>query len=110
MSPFRFPHSGDGALIMGIINLSPESFYETSRCVSLQQAIHAAEKMIDEGADMLDIGAESSRPGSVPLSEKEELKRLLPVIESLTGLVDIPVSVDTYKPAVAYCGAVLLEC
>ena len=86
---------------MGIINLSPESFYDASQCETLQQALSLADKMIEEGVDILDIGAESSRPGSVPLSEQEELKRLLPVVNKLADIVNIPVSVDTYKPAVA---------
>ncbi|MBT3510022.1 MAG: dihydropteroate synthase [Nitrospina sp.] len=101
MIPFRFPHPGEGVLVMGIINLSPESFYDASRCETLQQALSLANEMIEEGANVLDIGAESSRPGSVPLSEQEELKRLLPVVEKLADIVNIPISVDTYKPAVA---------
>ena len=102
MTPFRFPQPGEEALVMGIINLSPESFYGASRCGTLEQALHVAEKMIEEGADILDIGAESSRPGSAPLSEQEELNRLLPVVIKLSEIVNIPISVDTYKPAVAH--------
>jgi len=102
MTPFRFPQPGEEALVMGIINLSPESFYGASRCGTLEQALHVAEKMIEEGADILDIGAESSRPGSAPLSEQEELNRLLPVVIKLAEIVHIPISVDTYKPAVAH--------
>ena len=102
MTPFRFPRPGEEALIIGIINLSPESFYGASRCGTLEQALHVAEKMIEEGADILDIGAESSRPGSAPLSEQEELNRLLPVVIKLAEIVNIPISVDTYKPAVAH--------
>ena len=102
MTPFRFPRPGEEALIIGIINLSPESFYGASRCGTLEQALHVAEKMIEEGADILDIGAESSRPGSAPLSEQEELNRLLPVVIKLAEIVHIPISVDTYKPAVAH--------
>ena len=96
------PHPGEKALVVGIINLSPESFYGASRCVTLEQALHVAERMIEEGADILDIGAESSRPGSAPLSEQEELNRLLPVVIKLAKIVNIPISVDTYKPAVAH--------
>jgi dihydropteroate synthase len=87
---------------MGVINLSPESFYGASRCGTLEQALHVAEKMIEEGADILDIGAESSRPGSAPLSEQEELNRLLPIVIKLAEIIPIPISVDTYKPAVAH--------
>jgi dihydropteroate synthase len=101
MTSFLFPSSGEDALIMGIINLSPDSFYDSSYCETLEQAVHSAEKMVNEGADILDIGAESSRPGSIPLSEQEELKLLIPVIEKLAKTINIPVSVDTYKPDVA---------
>lgn len=87
---------------MGIINLSPDSFYGESRCETVEQALSVAERMTAEGADILDIGAESSRPGSVPISEQEELDRLLPVLMKLVGVVNVPISVDTYKPAVAH--------
>ena len=101
MTEFRFPSSGGGALVMGIINLSPDSFYGDSHCSTLEQALATANRMVQEGADFLDIGAESSRPGSVPLDEQEELKRLLPVVEKLVESIPIPISVDTYKPRVA---------
>lgn len=87
--------------MMGIINLSPESFYGDSRCETPDQALTVAERMVAEGADFLDIGAESSRPGSVPLAEREELTRLLPVVTKLAKNINIPISVDTYKPIVA---------
>ncbi|MBT5549696.1 MAG: dihydropteroate synthase, partial [Nitrospina sp.] len=99
---FRFPRPGEEALVMGVINLSAESFYEDSRCETLEQALRVAKGMIAEGADVLDIGAESSRPGATPLSEQEELDRLLPVVKKLAESVNIPISVDTYKPAVAH--------
>ena len=102
MTSFRFPRPGEEALVMGVINLSAESFYEDSRCETPEQALQVAERMIAEGADVLDIGAESSRPGSVPLSEQEELNRLLPIVKKLAESVNIPISVDTYKPAVAH--------
>jgi dihydropteroate synthase len=102
ITPFRFPNPGEGIMVMGIINLSPESFYRASRCETSQQALHLAERMVAEGADILDIGAESTRPGSIPLSEQEELERLLPVVEKLVEIVKIPISVDTYKPDVAH--------
>jgi len=101
MIPFRFPQPGEETLVMGIINLSPDSFYGESRCGTIEQALSVAERMIAEGADILDIGAESSRPGSVPISEQEELGRLLPVLSKLLEITDVPVSVDTYKPVVA---------
>jgi dihydropteroate synthase len=87
--------------IMGILNITPDSFYKESRVISVNTALKRADKMIREGADILDIGGESSRPGSNPVSEEEELKRILPVINGLIKKFDIPVSVDTYKSAVA---------
>ena len=87
--------------IMGIINLSPDSFYPDSRVPSVTAALKTAERMIEEGADYLDVGAESSRPGAKPISEEEELAILHPVIEGLCKYFSIPVSVDTYKPGVA---------
>ena len=97
----RFPSAGEDTSIMGIINLSRNSFYEASRCETLNNAIDSAKKMVEEGADIIDIGAESSRPFSEPISEGEELDLLLPVITELTRTIKIPISVDTYKPAVA---------
>ena len=83
---------------MGVINLSPESFYGASQCPTLEKALNRAKGMVEEGADILDIGAESSRPGSASISPQEELERLLPVVIKLVETVNIPVSVDTYKP------------
>ena len=87
--------------IMGIINLSPDSFYPDSRVPSVSAALQVAERMIEEGADYLDVGAESSRPGAIPISEEEELSIVLPVISHLCKDFPVPVSVDTYKPGVA---------
>ena len=87
---------------MGIINISIDSFYEKSRCHSIDEVLIVAEKMINEGADYLDLGAESSRPGSKPISDQEEIDKLIPVLSSLVKKVEIPISVDTYKPAVAH--------
>lgn len=86
---------------MGIINLSPDSFYPGSRVPTVAGAMKAAESMIEEGADYLDVGAESSRPGAKPISEEEELSLILPVISRLCQSFSVPVSVDTYKPGVA---------
>lgn len=87
--------------IMGILNLTPDSFYEGSRCSGKDQALIMAERYVDEGADILDLGAESTRPGSRPITVAEELERLLPVLTKLQKRVTVPVSVDTYKPEVA---------
>lgn len=87
--------------IMGVINLSPDSFYPASRSLSLGKALETAERWIDEGADILDVGAESTRPGSHPIPEELELERLVPIVSELCRKFNAPVSVDTYKPAVA---------
>ncbi len=86
---------------MGIINLSPDSFYPDSRVPSVTAALKLAERLIEEGADYLDVGAESSRPGAKPISEDEELALVVPVISQLCKNFPVPVSVDTYKPGVA---------
>ena len=94
--------AGSGSIaVMGIINLSPDSFYSRSSLSSTSEVFRTAEKMIDEGAHILDVGAESTRPGSRGISVKLELERLLPVITKLTKEFNIPISVDTYKPDVA---------
>lgn len=86
-------------LLMGIVNLTPDSFSGDGLANDTARALAHARQQIDAGADLLDIGAESSRPGAVPTAEDEELRRLLPVLEALNGC-GIPISVDTYKPAV----------
>jgi dihydropteroate synthase len=102
MSSIFKQEENDGAVtLMGIINLSPDSFYKVSRTTSQEDAICLAERHVDEGAGMLDIGAESSRPGSKPISEELELERLLPVVTAICKRFDVPVSVDTYKSRVA---------
>ena len=87
--------------VMGIINLSPDSFYSRSSHTNPCDVFHAAEQMIHDGAHILDVGAESTRPGSRGISVKLELERLLPVITKLTKEFNVPISVDTYKPDVA---------
>jgi dihydropteroate synthase len=86
-------------LVMGIVNLTPDSFSGDGLLGDLERAIAHARVQRDAGADILDIGAESSRPGAMPTPEGEELRRLLPVLEELRTW-NIPLSVDTYKPAV----------
>ena len=99
MKRFSFSENCEKTRFMGIINVSSDSFYE--KCSSVDEAMILAEKMMDEGADFLDAGAESSRPGSKPISDQEELDKLIPVISLLVKNFDVPVSVDTYKPVVA---------
>lgn len=88
-------------LIMGVLNLTPDSFSDGSRYGSIHEAVAAAEQMVAEGADILDIGGESSRPGAEPVSTREELARVMPVIEKLAGRLHVPLSIDTWKSAVA---------
>ena len=101
LSAFSQEGESQAVTLMGIVNLSPDSFYERSRSSSEKDAILLAERHIEEGAGILDIGAESSRPGSRPISEELELQRLLPVVSQICKRFKVPVSVDTYKPRVA---------
>ena len=87
--------------IMGILNVTPDSFSDGGSHYVLDAALSHAEKMISDGADILDIGGESSRPFSKPVSAEEETRRVLPVIEYLAGKIDIPISIDTTKAVVA---------
>lgn len=87
--------------IMGIINISPDSFYSGSRYTTLSTVKKVIEEMEKEGADFIDIGAESTRPGAKMLSEKEEIERLKPILKSAVKISKIPISVDTYKTDVA---------
>jgi dihydropteroate synthase len=95
---FVFPRP---ALVMGIVNVTPDSFSDGGKCLRRGAAVAHALSLADEGAEMLDIGGESTRPGATPVSEEEELRRVLPVIEKLAGRLKVPLSVDTMKPAVA---------
>ena len=97
----------DSVAVMGIINLSPDSFYSKNCCPNTEIAIRNAEQMIQEGAHILDIGAESTRPGSKEIPVNLQLERLLPVVSKLTKDFKIPISVDTYNPEIA--SAVLQE-
>jgi len=85
---------------MGIVNATPDSFFESSRALA-DAAVDAGVRMAEEGADMIDVGGESTRPGALPVAEEEECRRVLPVIERLAKRLQIPISVDTYKAAVA---------
>jgi len=95
---FRFPRP---ALIMGIVNVTPDSFFDGGRYLDPEKAVAHALELAAEGADILDIGGESTRPNAVPVEEAEERRRVLPVIEALAGRVRIPLSIDTMKPGVA---------
>lgn len=92
---------GERTLIMGILNVTPDSFSDGGKFVDLDQAVAQARAMVEAGADIIDIGGESTRPGSVPVDEAEELDRVLPVIRRLSQELSVPLSIDTYKPEVA---------
>jgi dihydropteroate synthase len=87
--------------VMGVVNVTPDSFSDGGRFLAPEAAVDHALRLVDEGADLLDIGAESTRPRARPVSEAEELERLIPVIEAVRARSEAPISVDTMKPAVA---------
>jgi dihydropteroate synthase len=92
---------GTRTLVMGILNVTPDSFSDGGQFFTPDSAIARAEQMIAEGADIIDVGGESTRPGGEPVSIEEEIKRVVPVIEALATRVDTPLSVDTTKSEVA---------
>lgn len=114
------------AKVMGILNVTPDSFSDGGKYFSLDAAVKRANEMVDEGADIIDVGGESTRPGSTPVSAAEELKRIIPVIEQIAHIENfrdmsgrhprpfIPVSVDTRHPSVAKAavkaGATIVNC
>ena len=87
-------------LVMGILNITPDSFSDGGKYLDFSDALKRAHAMIEEGVDIIDIGGESTRPGSDPVSIDEELKRIIPIIEALKRDSNIAISVDTYKPEV----------
>ena len=94
----------NGCYIMGILNVTPDSFSDGGMYSDIDKALKRAEQMIEEGADIIDIGGESTRPGHTQISEHEETERVAPVIEAIKQRMDIPVSLDTYKYKVAEAG------
>lgn len=88
------------ALVMGIINMTPDSFFSLSRHDEVNAVLKTAEKMIADGVDIIDIGGESTRPGSAQVDEKTEMERVIPVIDQLRKTFDVCLSIDTYKPQV----------
>lgn len=92
---------GTKTYIMGILNITPDSFSDGGKYINLDNAVKHAKEMLEEGADILDIGGESTRPGSEQVAKEEELNRVLPVIKRLVNEVNVPISVDTYKAYVA---------
>jgi len=95
---FTFPRP---ALVMGIVNVTPDSFSDGGKFSTTDAAVTHALQLVEEGADILDVGGESTRPHATPVSEEEELRRVIPVIEQLAAQIKIPISIDTIKPIVA---------
>jgi len=92
---------GERTLVMGILNVTPDSFSDGGKYNSIDAALAQAKKLIAEGADIIDVGGESTRPGHTQISSEEEIKRVVPVIEKLSRELDIVISIDTYKYDVA---------
>src|SRR3989344_7642985 len=87
--------------IMGILNVTPDSFSDGGLYVDVDKAVEYAKKTVADGADIIDVGGESSRPGAEPVSLQEELRRVLPVVKRLVCEITAPISIDTYKPEMA---------
>jgi dihydropteroate synthase len=92
---------GVRTLVMGVLNVTPDSFSDGGRFGDAGRAAARAEEMVEEGADLIDVGGESTRPGGAPVSAGEEMRRVIPVVETLAGRVSVPLSVDTTKSEVA---------
>jgi dihydropteroate synthase len=92
---------GKRTLLMGVLNVTPDSFSDGGLYFDKEKALARGLRIVEEGADFIDIGGESTRPGSKPIGLEEELRRVIPVIESLAKEIDVPISIDTYKSAVA---------
>ncbi len=102
----RSPHGrtlvvGNGTILMGILNVTPDSFFDGGRYTDIDSALRRAVQIVEEGGRIIDIGAESTRPGAEPVSLQEEMDRLLPVVEKVRKEVDCFISVDTYKSPMA---------
>ncbi|MFP4062325.1 MAG: dihydropteroate synthase [Halochromatium sp.] len=112
-------HCGERSLdltvpcVMGILNVTPDSFSDGGDFVSVARALAHAERMVAEGAAIIDVGGESTRPGAAPVAAAEEIARVVPVIEALARRIDVPISIDTSKPAVmraaAHAGAGMIN-
>lgn len=100
LGPLRLP----APCVMGILNVTPDSFSDGGRFLDESQALRRAEHMAEAGAAIIDVGGESTRPGSQPVGAQEEIDRVVPVIEAIRGAVDVPISIDTSKPEVMRAG------
>jgi len=92
---------GPRPAIMGVLNVTPDSFSDGGRYLDPTDAVARAERLVQEGADLVDVGGESTRPGSDPVPEDEELARVMPVVETLASRLDVPISIDTRRARVA---------
>ncbi len=101
LNPTKSIFGKENCQIMGILNVTPDSFFDGGNYSDKNKAIERGIQLAEEGADVIDIGGESTRPGSERISAEKELENILPVIEELAPLIDVPISVDTYKPKVA---------
>ena len=103
----------DRPLLMGVVNVTPDSFFDGGRYLDVESAVAHAVRLVEEGADLLDVGAESTRPGADIVNEAEECRRAIPVVAAIARTVSVPISIDTSKAAVArealYAGAVLVN-
>jgi dihydropteroate synthase len=95
---FAFPRP---AMVMGIVNVTPDSFSDGGRYLDARVAVEHALRLIEDGAGIIDVGGESTRPRATPVEEAEELRRVIPVIRELAGRIKVPISIDTMKPGVA---------
>jgi dihydropteroate synthase len=95
---FAFPRP---AMVMGIVNVTPDSFSDGGQFLDVKAAVEHTLQLIEEGAEIIDVGGESTRPRATPVDEAEELRRVVPVVEELAGEINVPISIDTMKPAVA---------
>lgn len=104
---------GERTYIMGILNVTPDSFSDGGEFTDIEAAVRHAKQMVEDGADIIDIGGESTRPGFVEVSIEEEINRVVPVVERLVKEIDVPISIDTYKADVAdaavKAGAVIIN-
>lgn len=90
--------------VMGILNITPDSFSDGGRYTKVEQALIKAEEMLHNGADIIDVGGESTKPGYIQISVQEEIERVVPIIEKIKAELDVPISLDTYKSEVAKAG------
>jgi len=95
---FSFPRP---VMVMGILNITPDSFSDGGKYLEVEAAMARGLELVEQGAGIIDVGGESTRPQALPVSEEEELRRVVPVIQQLAGRLQVPISIDTMKPAVA---------